>query len=98
MPWAFNLSATLRKCSVALVSSLRSMPVSYSVPCRVAIRLSVAGWEVPLARGDSAVSTMSTPASMAFMLTMSPVPVVLWVCRCTRVSGFKACFNFFTRL
>ena len=40
---------------------------------------SVAGWEVPLARGERAVSTMSTPAMAAMRFTMSPVPVVLWV-------------------
>ena len=72
------------------------MPVSYSVPFSVATSDSVAGWEVPLPSGDSAQSTMSQPASIAFRLTMSPVPVVLWVCRCTSVSGRSASFSFLT--
>ena len=51
------------------------------MPRSVATRDSVAGWEVPLARGERAVSTMSTPAMAAMRFTMSPVPVVLWVWR-----------------
>ena len=35
------------------------------VPCRVATRGSMAGWEVLKAKGARQVSMMSTPASMA---------------------------------
>ena len=73
-----------------------SMPVSYSVPAMVATRVSVAGWEVPEPRGDRQVSTTSTPASMAFISTMSPVPVVLWVC--STMGSLVAAFRRLTRL
>ena len=48
------------------------------------------GWLVPLPRGDKAVSTMSQPASIAFKFTISPVPAVLCVCKCTMVSGLSS--------
>ena len=51
--------------------------MSRGVPLSVATRDSVAGWDVPLASGESAVSTMSTPAIAAIRLTMSPVPLVM---------------------
>ena len=80
-PSFFRRSATVLKCLEMSVSRFRSRPVSYLVPARVATSGSVAGWLVPLPRGESAVSTMSTPASIALSSTMSPVPEVLWVCR-----------------
>ena len=80
-PLALSSSATLRKWTAASLILFRSRPVSRGVPLSVATRDSVAGWDVPLASGESAVSTMSTPAIAAIRLTMSPVPLVLCVCR-----------------
>ena len=65
MPSFIILSATPRKCFAASASLPRSSPVSFSVPLSVATRDSVAGCEVPFAKGDSAQSTISTPACMA---------------------------------
>ena len=76
-----SLSATFLKCAAISLSFSRSMPVSRLVPLSVATSDSVAGWEVPFASGDSAQSTMSTPAWAAIRFVMSPVPVVLCVCR-----------------
>ena len=69
--------------------------VSYSVPFSTATRDSVAGWLVPPPKGDRAVSTTSTPASMALRMVMEPVPAVLWVC--STMGSFVFAFSFFTR-
>ena len=90
-----SFSATPRKWAAASTSLAISRPVSRLVPCRVATMDSVAGWEVPFAKGDKAQSTMSTPAWAAIRLVMSPVPVVLWVCRWMGTLTFS--FSFFTR-
>ena len=52
------------------------MPVSYSVPARVATSDSVGGCEVPIAIGEIAVSTISTPASIAFRRVIEASPEV----------------------
>ncbi len=44
-------------------------PVSYGVPLKVSTITSVAGWDVPRANGDIAVSMISTPASTAFSMS-----------------------------
>ena len=54
----------------------RSRPVSYGVPSRAATIVSVQGWDVSRANGESAQSTVSTPASIAFMYVMLPKPDV----------------------
>ena len=94
-PCSWSLAATLRKWTAASLILFRSRPVSREVPFSVATRDSVAGWEVPLARGERAVSTMSTPAMAAMRYTMSPVPVVLWVCRW--MGTLTVSFSRFTR-
>ncbi|SWA43660.1 Uncharacterised protein [Klebsiella pneumoniae] len=59
-----------------------SSPVSYCVPARVATSASVAGWPQVALIEEMAVSTPSTPASMAFSSAISAIPVVAWQCRC----------------
>ena len=54
----------------------KSIPVSYSVPFRAATIDSVAGCDVPSAKGDIAVSITSAPASMALSITMEARPEV----------------------
>ncbi len=58
------------------LSLLRSSPVSYGVPLNAATIDSVGAWEVPIARGDIAVSTISTPASTALMMAIEAMPEV----------------------
>ena len=43
---------------------------------KVSTITSVAGWEVPSANGEIAVSMISTPASTAFMYVMEATPEV----------------------
>ena len=50
--------------------------MSYSVPARAATSDSVGGWLVPIARGEIAVSTISTPASIAFSTVIEARPDV----------------------
>ena len=64
------------KYSRTLLSLLRSKPVSYSVPLSAATMDSVAGWDVPKANGEMAVSMTSAPASMALSITMEARPEV----------------------
>ena len=90
-PSFLSLSATFAKCFAACESFSRSRPVSYSVPFSVATSDSVAGCAVPLPNGESAQSTISTPAIIAIRFVMSPVPAVLCVCKCigTSISAFR---------
>ena len=91
-----SLAATLLKWLTIGRSLIMSMPVSYGVPFKVATKGSVAGFDVPFPSGERAQSTMSAPACIAIRFIMSPVPVVLCVCRCTFVSGLSSSFIFFT--
>ena len=58
-------SRTPSKYSAISNSESRSSSVSYGVPLRAVTSISVAGWLAPKASGTVAVSTTSTPASMA---------------------------------
>ena len=75
-PSARYFSRSLAKCARTTFSFFRSSPVSYSVPCRAATRLSVGMWLVPSASGLMAVSMMSAPASMPFRMDMDARPEV----------------------
>ena len=55
----------IKEYTLPTISNHSEMPVSRFVPIKDATILSVAGWEVPPANGDMAVSRMSTPASIA---------------------------------
>ena len=78
-----SLSATLRKMHSRPGHEVQIRAGIVPVPCRVATSGSVAGWDVPLLSGERAVSTISTPASIALSRVISPVPEVL----CVQVDG-----------
>ncbi len=60
---------------LAMVNSFsRSSSVSLGVPMRAVTTISVAGWELPKARGTVAVSMTSTPASTALRYVMGARP------------------------
>ena len=54
----------------------RFSSVSYLEPCKVLTSDSVGGCEVPLPKGEIAVSTISTPASIAFKVLIPASPAV----------------------
>ena len=73
--WRY-LRLTSRKCSVIGRNESSSRPVSYGVLRREATSVSVAGWEVPPANGDIAVSSMSSPPRIAMSDDIEAIPDV----------------------
>ena len=64
------------KYSDASFNKSRSSPKSYSVPLNAKAIGSVGGCDVPSANGESAVSIISAPASIAFIYVKLPSPLV----------------------
>ena len=79
------------KYSAISFKSSRSNPVSYFEPCKVLTSDSVGGCEVPPPKGEIAVSTISTPASIAFNVLIPANPAV--ACVCNSSGTFKMLFN-----